>query len=200
MVPLLMTLKYIWRSFQPRLSFPRPFQQSLACFRVARSPSSSWTSCVTLFLVSVHFFLFVCLFAQPHGETKVYFQKLEVIRQRRPPPNASIIDNPVNTDFGFQTPGSGRLSGCNQLASRSHPILSIKFNQNPLVTFSTIQWMRISDFGLLNPDADPNRHQNWTPWSLGHALPLQEISSKSIHNFFSYPTDRQTNRQTNRPK
>jgi len=36
---LLMTLKYIWRSFQPRLSFPRPFQQSLACFRVARSPS-----------------------------------------------------------------------------------------------------------------------------------------------------------------
>ena len=26
------------------------------------------------------------------------------------------------------------------------------------------------------------------------ALPLQEISSKSVHNFFSYPTDRQTNR------
>ena len=26
---------------QPRLSFPRPFQQSLACFRVARSPSNS---------------------------------------------------------------------------------------------------------------------------------------------------------------
>ena len=40
-----MTLKYIWRSFQPRLSFPRPFQQSLACFRVARSPSNSWASC-----------------------------------------------------------------------------------------------------------------------------------------------------------
>ena len=45
-VPLLMTLKYIWRSFQPRLSFPRPFQLSLACFRVARSPSNSWASCV----------------------------------------------------------------------------------------------------------------------------------------------------------
>jgi len=40
-----MTLKYIWRSFQPRLSFPRPFQLSLACFRVARSPSNSWASC-----------------------------------------------------------------------------------------------------------------------------------------------------------
>jgi len=38
-------LKYIWRSFQPRLSFPRPFQQSLACFRVARSPNNSWASC-----------------------------------------------------------------------------------------------------------------------------------------------------------
>jgi len=46
MVPLLMTLKYIWRSFQPRLSFPRPFQQPVACFRVARSPSNSWASCV----------------------------------------------------------------------------------------------------------------------------------------------------------
>jgi len=41
----LMTLKYIWRSFQPRMSFPRPFQQPLACFRVARSPSNSWASC-----------------------------------------------------------------------------------------------------------------------------------------------------------
>jgi len=40
-----MTLKYIWRSFQPRLSFPRPFQLSFACFRVARSPSNSWASC-----------------------------------------------------------------------------------------------------------------------------------------------------------
>jgi len=41
-----MTLKYIWRLFQPRLSFPRPFQLSLACFRVARSPSNSWASCI----------------------------------------------------------------------------------------------------------------------------------------------------------
>ena len=46
LVLLLMTLKYIWRSFQPRLSFPRPFQQSLAGFRVARSPSNSSASCL----------------------------------------------------------------------------------------------------------------------------------------------------------
>ena len=45
-----MTLKYIWRSFQPRLSFPRLFQQSLACFRVARSPSNSWDSCLVLLI------------------------------------------------------------------------------------------------------------------------------------------------------
>ena len=39
--------------------------------------------------------------------------------------------------------------------------------------------MQISDFGLLDPDGDPDRHQNWTHWS----LPLQEFSSKSfLHN------------------
>ena len=54
------------------------------------------------------------------------------------------------------------------------------------------------DFGLLDPDGDPDRHQNLITWSLGHALPLQEISSKSVHNFCSYPTDRQTDRQTDR--
>jgi len=50
----------------------------------------------------------------------------------------------------------------------------------------------------MDPDGDPDRHQNLTHWSLGHALLLQEISSKSVHNYFSYPTDRQTNRQTDR--
>jgi len=43
-----MTLKYIWRSLQSRLSFPRPFQLSVACFRVARSPSNSWASCFSM--------------------------------------------------------------------------------------------------------------------------------------------------------
>ena len=71
---------------------------------------------------------------------------------------------------------------------------------SPLSTFSIIQWIRISDFGLLDPDGDPDCHQNLIIWSPCHALPLQEISSKSFYNFFSYPTDRQTDRQTNRPK
>jgi len=47
-----MTLRYIWMSFQSRFSFPRPFQLSLACFRVARSPSNSWASCCSLPVLS----------------------------------------------------------------------------------------------------------------------------------------------------
>jgi len=49
-----MTLKYIWRWFQPRLSFARPFQLSLACFRIARSPSNSWASCYINVLMPWH--------------------------------------------------------------------------------------------------------------------------------------------------
>ena len=62
-----------------------------------------------------------------------------------------------------------------------------------------IRRIRISDFGLSDPKRDPDRHQNCITWSLSHALPLQKISSKSVHKFPSNPTDRQTNRQTNRP-
>ena len=61
-----------------------------------------------------------------------------------------------------------------------------------------IRKIRISDFGLLDPKRDPDRHQHCITWSLSHALPLQKISSKSIHKFASNPTDRQTNRQTDR--
>ena len=57
-----------------------------------------------------------------------------------------------------------------------------------------------SDFGLPDPKCDPDRHQNCITWSLSHALPLQKISSKSIHKFASNPTDRQTDRQTDRTK
>jgi len=33
---------------------------------------------------------------------------------------------------------------------------------------------------------------------LSHALPLQKISSKSVHKFASNPTDRQTDKQTDK--
>jgi len=92
--------------------------------------------------------------------------KPEVFREHRPPPNANLLndfcnakmqlwsestryffDNPVNPDFGFRTPGSGRWSGS-----------SPKFNHLVSVPCPT----------------------------------LQEISWKSVHKFFSYSTDRQT--------
>ena len=56
----------------------------------------------------------------------------------------------------------------------------------------------ISDFGLPHPKRDPDRHQNCITWSLSHAVPLQKISSKSVHKFASNPTDRQTDRQTDK--
>ena len=64
-----------------------------------------------------------------------------------------------------------------------------------------IRRIRILDFGLPDPKRDLDRHQNCTTWSLSHALPLQKISSKSVHKFVSNPTaDRQTDRQTDRTK
>ena len=61
-----------------------------------------------------------------------------------------------------------------------------------------IRRIQISDFGLPHPKRDPDRHQNCITWSLSHALPLQKISSKSVHKFASNSTDRQTNRQTDK--
>jgi len=61
-----------------------------------------------------------------------------------------------------------------------------------------IRRIRISDFGLPDPKRDPDRHQNCMTWSLSHALPLQKISSKSVHKFASNLTDKQTDRQTDR--
>ena len=59
-----------------------------------------------------------------------------------------------------------------------------------------IRRIRISDFGLPDPKRDPDRHQNCITCSLSHALPLEKISSKSVHKFASNPTDRQTDKQT----
>ena len=61
-----------------------------------------------------------------------------------------------------------------------------------------IRMIQILDLGLPDPQRDPDRHQNCITWSLSHALPLQKISSKSVHKFASNPMDRQTDRQTNR--
>jgi len=127
--------------------------------------------------------------------------KLEILRQHRPPPNASIIEL-------WQFPDPDRDpewlpdsdADCHQNVISWFLCHTQALHKIPSksVGNSIIKWIRISDFGLLDPDGDPDRHQNWIHWSLGYVLPLQEISSKSVHNFFSYPTDRQTNRQTDR--
>ena len=63
---------------------------------------------------------------------------------------------------------------------------------------TAIQRIRISDFGFPDPKRDPDRHQNCITWSLSHALPVQKISSKSVHKFASNPTDGQTDKQTDK--
>jgi len=52
-----------------------------------------------------------------------------------------------------------------------------------------------ADFGLLDPDGDPDRHSSPKFNSLvSGSYPSKKFPSKSIRNFVSYPTDRQTNR------
>ena len=63
---------------------------------------------------------------------------------------------------------------------------------------TAIRSIRISVFGLPDSKRDLDRHQNCITWSLSHALPLEKISSKSVHKFVGNPTDRQTDRQTDK--
>jgi len=51
-----------------------------------------------------------------------------------------------------------------------------------------------------DPDSDADRHQNVISWSVVHTGSQFsiKISSKSVHNFFSYPTEWQTDRQTDK--
>ena len=57
--------------------------------------------------------------------------------------------------------------------------------------------MRISDFGLLDPDGDPDRHQNLITWSLGHAYPSNKFRQNPFSTFSVIRrTDKQTDKQT----
>ena len=62
-----------------------------------------------------------------------------------------------------------------------------------------IQWIWISVFGLLDPDGDPDRHQNWTHRSLGHALPVRQ-NPFATFQLYDGQTDRQTDIHTDRTK
>ena len=121
-----------------------------------------------------------------------------------------------------QQPGSAAPSSCHTaqaeriLARTSEQVMLELMNDNGLFCMAAKAGLHIEqecthreqtsadpedpDFGLWTPDPkrDPDRHQNCITWSLSHALPLQKISSKSVHKFASNPTDRQTNRLTDR--
>ena len=100
--------------------------------------------------------------------------QLEVLREHRPPPNASIIEllndfcNAAFLLFFFAV----------QLWSES----TRYFFDNPVNP----------DFGLLDPDGHPDHHQNLITWSLGHAVPQNPFitfsvirwSDKNITSFF----------------
>ena len=83
-------------------------------------------------------------------------KELQVLRERRPPPNASIIDNPVNPDFGLQTSDSwirtviswslGHTPDLHKIPAKSVS----NFFDNPVN----------ADFGLMDPDGDLDHHQN----------------------------------------
>jgi len=51
---------------------------------------------------------------------------------------------------------------------------------------------------IRNPPKTPDRQQRLNSSSLGHDQPLRKILTKSVHNFLSYPTDKQTDPQRNR--
>ena len=118
-----MTSMYTWRSFQPRLSFPRPFQQSLACFRVTRSPSNSWASCYCVVK------LLNCCFCRTKFELKLYKNKTYFLKNTNiniPKKNETVqilglstdLCRKTNTKMNFRTkiflPESRRLWQCRQ--------------------------------------------------------------------------------------
>jgi len=68
-----------------------------------------------------------------------------------------------------------------------------------------IRRIRISDFGLMDPKRDPDRHQNCITWSLTMLCPSKKIrqnpfTSLRVIQRSDRQTDRQTNRQTDRTK
>jgi len=62
---------------------------------------------------------------------------------------------------------------------------------NAMVT-KISKWSRVQDYCL------PDHPKNLITCSLCHARRYLEISERSVHNFLSYLSDTQTNRQTNR--
>ena len=73
----------------------------------------------------------------------------------------------------------------------------VHYRTTALRTFSIIQWIRISNFGLLDTNGDPDRHQNLipvVPWPC--PTPPRNFIKIRSQLFQIRQTDRQTDRQT----
>ena len=53
---------------------------------------------------------------------------------------------------------------------------------------------------ILDPDGDPDHHQNLIDSQLTHFWPILKIILKSVHNFLRYAVDRQTNAQMHKQR
>ena len=51
---------------------------------------------------------------------------------------------------------------------------------------------------FLDPDGNPEHHQNVIVCSLSHYQHFLKTSSKSVHNFWSYLANKQTDKQSNK--
>jgi len=113
---------------------------------------------------------------------------LEVLRERRPPPNARIQWIRIS-DFGLLDPDGD--------PDRYQNVITWSLGQNPRRHLFCVCWQRGSSSqirivignGLPDPDSEANRHQNVISWSLGHTPALHKISSKSVGNFFDNPVN-----------
>ena len=119
---------------------------------------------------------------------QIKHEELEVLRERRLPPNARIQWIRIS-DFGLLDPDGD--PDCQQ------NVITWSLSQNPRGHLFCVCWQRGSSSririvirnGLSDPDSDADRHQNVISWSLGHTPALHKISSKSVGNFFDNPVN-----------
>ena len=126
------------------------------------------------------------------GEAHNTNEKLEALRERRPPWPRQIITLIFNTVKMLSL-------GCERLPT---PLKKKKKKKRFwIITFTTI-WVCYHYYGVFFAHLlilqYPDHHQNLISSSLYYSGPVHKISSQSVHNFLSNVVHRQTNKQTDR--